>query len=212
MRLFALIIAALLLPSFASADLDLAKYGSWQIFDSDCTDSFSLPAPPVATDLTITNNWDTVAEAIDPSLNKDAPAQTSGSADGWCDATPWIIKLSHTHGADEDVFVGPFKMPAEGFYWQFDPGTLTVTTFSVDWGFIRPWAPTTFTNIWLEADSSSTTGILRLIAPYNEGSSQVTAGDYGPQPATPLYLKVDINGAGDFTMDAWVIAVKKGSN
>lgn len=84
------------------------------LFENGCTDSFNVPATTVGVDVRTLTNWDTMAEAINPDKNINDAVQTSGSADGWCDSYPWVIKGSVT-GAGL-VYIGPLKtFPYQGF-------------------------------------------------------------------------------------------------
>lgn len=132
-------------PAFAAFDsqgirttksrtgMDLSHARVW--VDVGCTDSFNVPNTTWATrtslaSLTTVANWDTMEEAVNPDENIGDAVQTSGSADGWCDATPWVIKGSFTMGASQNLFLGPFlNIPKQGFLIGHDFDTI-VTNYS----------------------------------------------------------------------------------
>lgn len=90
------------------------------IVDVTCTDSFNTPATTVNVDVRTLTNVDTMAEAVNPDRNINDAVQTSGSADGWCDSQPWVMKGAHT--GTGTIFFGPLKnVPYQGFLlnWNF---------------------------------------------------------------------------------------------
>lgn len=90
------------------------------LFDVGCTDAFNTPATTVNVNLTTLGNWGTMDTAVNPDRNINDAVQTSGSADGWCDSSPWIMKGALT-GAGT-VYLGPLKnIPPQGFMleWNF---------------------------------------------------------------------------------------------
>lgn len=176
---------------------------SQTLFDSDCTDTFSVPATTVNVNLTTTTNWDTFAEAVNPALNKDDAAQTSGSADGWCDATPWIMKGTFTIAADEELYIGPFGVPPTGFYLFWDFSSIG-TTYSFDLGYKTPWAAV-WDDFMLFADSTVTSPIFAYYGPTDNNLSVSVDPSFGPFPSgLDYYLFIDLNGVGTFTWDMTV--------
>ncbi|MEE8386107.1 MAG: hypothetical protein V3S01_09335 [Dehalococcoidia bacterium] len=118
-HLIALLIA-FLLPGAALAGPAQSTYrgqDTWEWLDPDCTDTNDTPAATTAVDLTTLTTWDTLAEAVNPWLNRNDAVQSSGSADGFCDGEPWKIAGDITTTTEHQYFyVGPIQLPAEGVY------------------------------------------------------------------------------------------------
>lgn len=188
-------------PAWAAPDyFDL--YVSKRLFDSDCTDSFNVPAT-VTGSILDTNDWDTPAEAINPDLNRRVGVQTSGSADGWCDSDPTLAKGTiSVAGAAEALYFGPVNMPPQGLLlpWNF---STVVTNYSWDFIYTPLW-DTTFARNYMSMTNITTTGALQmLVGPLTETSAQISASDAAPIPSgVPLYLRVDLVGTGSWVVDA----------
>lgn len=98
--------------------MDLTRPRVWA--DQTCTDSFGTPATNEGA-VNVLANVDTMEEAINPDNNIGNATQTGGSADGWCDSTPWVMRGTLTMGASQNVFFGPFyNTPKQGFILSYD--------------------------------------------------------------------------------------------
>lgn len=110
--------------SKSTAGMDMTRARVWA--DQTCTDTFNVPNTTWATrtglaSLTTVANWDTMEEAVNPDENIGNAVQISGTADGWCDSTPWVIKGSFSMGASQSLFLGPFlNTPKQGFILAYD--------------------------------------------------------------------------------------------
>ncbi|MEE8386110.1 MAG: hypothetical protein V3S01_09350 [Dehalococcoidia bacterium] len=107
-----------------------------------CTDSFDTPATTDGTNLATIANWDTEAEAVDPSANINDAVQTTGSADGWCDARPWVIEMTtnETLAGSKSQFIGPFTFPAQGVHTLIECDvTGRPSNMEFHWRLQNPW-------------------------------------------------------------------------
>ena len=183
----------------ASADFQLDRV-QW-LFDSDCTDANDTPATTVNVAVNDLANWNTLGEAIDPSLNENDAVQTSGSADGWCDDAPYRIRGNWTTTGNQTVLIGPVRVPDSGFAVVQD-WTSVGTDYSWDFSYQPPWAATTAN--WSQINDSTTTGdTVGLISPLTETSGNIVSHGAANFPAGMLYyLKLDLDGAGTWTVDA----------
>lgn len=119
--------------SKSTAGMDMTRPRVW--VDQTCTDTFNVPATTTNVSLTTVANWDTMEEAINPDKNIGDAVQTSGSADGWCDTTPWVIKGTFTMGASQNLFFGPLlNIPKQGFLIDYDFDA-AITTYGWWFGF-----------------------------------------------------------------------------
>lgn len=119
-RILALLATLVLaLPAFAKPSQNPIR-----IFSDGCTDSFDTPAPLDTRDLTDTTTWDSPSESIDLlSIQRKWKVQTTGSADGWCDADGSIRSDVATSQAVQQVVFGPFPI-AHGYALEFDYDTI----------------------------------------------------------------------------------------
>ena len=172
-----------------------------QIFDQDCADTNDTPATTDGTDVSDVTNWDTRAEAVDVLGNLGDAVQTTGSADGWCDATPWVIKANWTTAGDEELFIGPFLLPANGLYIHWSSPTI-ITDYDIIWQFDNTWAATETVFASVLNVSESASDLVYLFAPTALAAGHDELDDYNvnPMPNRPLYLQVGLDGAG-----AWLI-------
>lgn len=203
LRLVAVVASIVSISSVALAEVSALRLDRPRIlFDSDCTDSYSVPATTVNLAVNTLTTWDSLVEAINPDRNRQDAVQTSGSADGWCDATPWIMKGSITTGADTNLWLGPFIAPDLGFFLSYQFSALA-TTYSFDVWYKLPWSTNTGDILMSFADSNSTAALGVPYGPYDPTNSQLTGGDNMAFPSGMVfYLMLDLNGAGTFTFDA----------
>lgn len=190
-RITLLVVLALLIatPAFA---LDLSR--ERVIFSVDCTDTNDVPATTVNIDVSDPNNYDSQSESIDPDRNLGDAVQTSGSSDGWCDATPWVIKGVIVAGSSEDLWIGPVSFAKAGVavVWDFDA---IGTSFSVDLTFRRPGFLNTIQAAAFTDETSPFAGYM-LLGPHPVADSLATLAAVQPFMAGAEYfLRVDLNGA-----------------
>lgn len=205
--LYPLLSLALLLGLAApAAALDLTDPLGRLVFDSDCTDSFDTPAVSVTTDILTHTNWDSISEAIDPDANLGDATQTSGSADGWCDSTPWVISGAITTTASRDLYVGPVSIDGNGLMLSVrsNPNVTSYQTI-----FMFDSADEGVQDAYMSTGANTTTNPeVELFGPWEETGGDVSddAGNV-PIPTAPLYLRFDLNGTGTFGVDwkAWPI-------
>jgi hypothetical protein len=166
------------------------------LLDADCTDSYDTPAPfGDATVVSNENNWNTFAKAVDIMSNYSSAVQTSGSADGWCDATPWVINGSITMSSNEDLFLGPFRFPGSGVAYR---SIFTSLAGSGAYDIIH---------MTQNSFNTSTTDIASLTTPINDTNASfwfwtpwaiTTAGDepysVTPVPNQSIYIKLSLTG------------------
>ena len=180
--------------------MDLTRARVW--VDQTCTDAFNTPATTTNINLTTVANWDTVLEPINPDKNIGDAVQTSGSADGWCDTTPWVIKGTFTMGASQTLWLGPFyNVPKQGFVmnWDFDA---IITNYQ--WLFAYRTGLNNGVNgvQFLGGQTASTTlgPIQAEIAPVNAApSTWATFDNFYFVQGRPMYLRLATTGAGVFT-------------
>jgi hypothetical protein len=206
MRVLYLTIAfltALALSWQAHADPVRPFRATWVVFDSDCTDLYDTPVPAGgAVDLTAVANWDTFPEAYPLQDNLSARVQTSGSPDGLCDDSPATVLGTWTIGADTDLYLGPLKMPAAGGYLLTDFVTVGGTDWQFDVILASPFAPTTATELWRSGAQTTLLPALFALGPVPVTSSQVSVTEEFPWVTDAVYLRLDLDGAGTFTLDA----------
>lgn len=193
--------------------MDVSRPRVW--IDQTCTDSFNVPNTTWATRTGLTNlttvaNWDTIVEAVNPDQNIGDSVQASGTADGWCDAQPWVIKGTFTMGASQTLWLGPFmNIPRGGFYMNYDFDAI-VTNYG--WVF----AYTTGLNYgvngvqFLGGNSGITTlGPVHVeVGPVNQANSVITTFENFFFPLRPMYLRLSTTGAGVFTFGLETLPIK----
>lgn len=203
MRTLFLALLAFVLASPAQA-LDLSP--GRQFFSATCTDTNDTPATTVNVDVSDLTNVDGFNEAVDPDLNLGDAAQTSGSADGWCDDTPWIIKADWTTAGNSGIYVGPLTgFSREGIFFLVEITAMTATDYSFDLVFEVPWDATDFHTWHKSADLTDTTGTQFIpLGAREDTSSGSEVTDWGVFPSgLPIYLKFDMDGAGNFDFDVF---------
>lgn len=168
------------------------------LFDSGCTDSFNTPATTVNVNLTNLANWNSMATAVNPDRNINDATQTSGSADGWCDSAPWIIKGTTTSG-NNTVYLGPFKsIPNAGFMleWNFSAAAGNYQFF-----FCHKAAYDTSVCRTEGGNAAiATTGDLTAeISPFPPVSSQYSTFDNFWFVDRPTYMRITFASAGTYT-------------
>lgn len=208
------LLALVLVAAFASPALaDATSPGTRLdrprlLFDAGCTDSFDVPAVTVTTDILVETNWDTIAEAVNPDQNLGDAVQTSGSADGWCDATPWVISGTRITAGDEDLYIGPLILPRGGVYGNLrvggTPGLDIVPVFR----FNPPWSsPSTDIHSSITPIAAAST-VLWYYGPDDDdnwtNSNMVAAASAPFGGGQSMYLHVNIDGAATWVFDlAW---------
>jgi hypothetical protein len=178
------------------------------IFDRSCTDTFNVPATTVNVNVATIANWDTLAEAVNPDRNVLDAVQTSGSADGWCDSRPWIIKGTFAPGGATQVYVGPIQnFPKQGvhMFWnaQLAPGNYQ-HWFGVNVNMDSAGA-VFHTLAALTAAAASLGPINYNISPVAVGGSQYVAFERFQVPVgVPLYYRLNFAGAGAYSASMMV--------
>lgn len=168
-------------------------------FDSGCTDSFNTPATTVNVNLTTIANWNSMATAVNPDRNVNDATQTSGSADGWCDSSPWIMKGSLT-GAGT-VYIGPFKtIPYQGFLleWNFSAAFGNYSFFFCHKSLLDT---TLCRQDGGNAAIATTGNLVADITPGNPGAASQYASfdNFWFVQNRPSYLQLTLAGAGAYT-------------
>lgn len=178
--------------------MDMSRARVW--VDQTCTDSFSVPATTVNVNLTTVGNWDAMNEAINPDKNIGNAVQTSGSADGWCDSTPWVIRGTFTMGASQNLFLGPFRnIPKQGFnlVWDFDA---IITNYAWWFGYATGINLGSYRDLGGMAASTTLTTLQAEIIPTTWSSSVFSTFDnFQFIQGRPQYLRLATTGAGVFT-------------
>lgn len=202
-------------PDTASSDSNI-RTAQYLLMDEDCTDSFSLDATgraiPNGVDFaaTQTNLFDTIGEAIDPSLNYGYGPQTSGSADGWCDSHPWVLEGDMTFAATEQVFFGPLVTDLPGFLIATNAVTVGGTNYSVNIYMESSWAADGLIALATTTAATGTGNNLWRFVTLAEGdsSSQITATDpiyYGSNQK--VYIRLNNTDAGDLDLNIMIVPI-----
>jgi len=189
-------------PSFAWSDdyLDLTVMGR-ELLDSDCTDDNDTPAGLVpvysATPATA------FAGTINLDANRDVATQTSGSADGLCDAKPWVLSGAITTAGNEEMYLGPIKAPKGGFLIMQECSTI-VTDYRWNVEVPVPWGTneTTIVNAGT-ADTTTNPTKSNYLSPHGDNNGQITNTGWGAYPiGLSYYLQLDLDGAGAWVCDS----------
>ncbi|MEE8386111.1 MAG: hypothetical protein V3S01_09355 [Dehalococcoidia bacterium] len=201
LRLLSLILL-FALPSHAVYDLGEKRI---QLMSATCTDSNDTPATTSGQDLTTTTNWDFQGgtEMPDPSLNLEDAEQVSGSADGWCDTTPWVIAMNAVvEGGDVTQVIGPFIYPAQGWY-VFQECDSVGTDLNYRWDVQTPWEEnTSSTPIYTMTDVTGTRNLLYFGPHEDTVAGGVTKPIPGDMRGVLLWGR---DGAGTWTCDVWIL-------
>lgn len=169
------------------------------LFETACTDSNDTPATTVNIDLTNTDNWDTVQEAINPDRNLRDAVQVSGSADGWCDAKPWVVKGLFNVTTAQDMWFGPIHVNPSGVYISTNMNNIG-TNWAWLMDFVPGWPGATADSLMFHAVSTSTANTLVLFGPFVDDAGPVGDSEHAPFPVgVKIYLRFDANG----TDSAW---------
>ncbi len=208
LRFVAIIFSLVFMATAVHAEADFLDLRiSRVLFDATCTDTEDTPATTVNVDVSTLSNWDSLAEMINPDRNKRDAVQTSGSADGWCDAKPWIIKGSWTAASDRNLFIGPILLPNTGFYTLID-----FTTIATDWAWL--WqirsdvdALSNFT-IGTLGSSTAVVPLLHYIGPMVESSSAIASVRIPIPTGVRNHLILDLDGAGTWLVDTMFFTPK----
>ena len=204
------ILAVLLMasPVFAWNDdyLDLTVFGR-ELLDSDCTDDNDTPAGLVpvyhATPATA------FAGVFNPDANRDVATQTTGSADGLCDAKPWVLSGAITTGSDEEMYLGPIKAPKGGFLIMQECSTI-VTDYRWNVEVPVPWGTNETTIIGAgTADTTTNPTKSNYLSPHGDNNGQIANTGWGAHVAgLDHYLLLDLDGTGAWVCDSmtWPMA------
>jgi len=209
MRLISFLLVLLFAaPSFAWSDdyLDLTVLGR-ELLDSDCTDTNDTPAGLVpvysATPATA------FAGTINLDANRDVATQTSGSADGLCDAKPWVLSGAITTSGNEELYLGPILSPKGGFLIMQECSTI-VTDYRWNVEVPVPWGTNEMTIVAAgTADTTTNPTKSNYLTPHADNNGQFTNTGWGAHVmGLDHYLQLDLDGAGAWVCDSmsWPMA------
>jgi hypothetical protein len=192
-------------------EFEEGAWGPLLLFDADCTDLYDTPNTTDGTDVSDENNWDTFAKAVDVMGNLGDATQISGSPDGWCDATPWAINGTIVMATDEDLYIGPFMLPADGIFVHSLFATVG-TNYNFEWIFDNSWDTSQSDFVVPGTPTTATTSVIQYFGPFSTVASDGTVVDsLGEHPIlnTLVYLRLDLNGAATWAMNEAIYQTRK---
>ncbi|MEE8386108.1 MAG: hypothetical protein V3S01_09340 [Dehalococcoidia bacterium] len=218
MKILALLLA--LIPLAAGAVPSRVNQQPLILLDGNCTDSFSEPSAwgPLGVegqsgvDANDFTTFDTVDTAITYLSRIGSPAQTSGSADGLCDANPLTVKGDFTTTLPvTELYFAPFPSFSRGTYFLGEANDT-----AGDWrlAFVIE-SPLTDGETVVIAESDrviSTDTDMQVLyfgpTPVNSEST-VNAATFALPQGYPNTLRLQLEGVGTYNINVIILPVKR---